>query len=79
MFVARENVKIGLPIFCGVNEFDGKRITRGVVTDVCEGHYLYNDLDLNIKSVWGFYDTDLSVANFTEESEVKNWLRTGVI
>lgn len=78
--VTKKNVKVGLKIFSCWDDrpLDGFRYSSSIITEVFDDHYLYTDLDLNIKDIWGEYDTNPetdSVAVFTTENEAKKWLK----
>lgn len=77
--VTKENAKVGLKIFSCYDDrpLDGCGYNKGIITSVCDDHYLYSDTDLGIDDVWGVYDTSVetnSVAVFTTEKEAKKWL-----
>ena len=78
--VTKKNVKVGLKIFSCWHDrpLDGFGYSSSIITEVFDDHYLYTDLDLNIKDIWGEYDTNPetdSVAVFTTENEAKKWLK----
>lgn len=78
--VTKKNVKVGLKIFSCWDDrpLDGFGYSNSIITEVFDDHYLYTDLDLNIKDIWGEYDTNPetdSVAVFTTENEAKKWLK----
>jgi len=76
--VTKENIKTGLSVFaCYSDPIDGCGYSKGVVTDVFDDHYLYQDKTYDIDQVWGFYDTNVeedSVAVFTTEEDAKAWM-----
>lgn len=77
--VTKKNAKVGLKIFlCYDNRpLNGFGYNRGIITSVCDDHYLYSDTDLGIDEVWGVYNTSAetdNVAVFTTEKETKKWL-----
>lgn len=78
--VTKKNVKLGLKVFSAYDDrpFDGYGINEGIVTEIYDDHYIYNETDLGI-DIWGMYDTNLktdSVAAFTTKPEAEKWLKS---
>lgn len=79
MIITKDNAKVNMEIFIVIDDrpFDPKpRINIGRITEIKDRNFLYDDLTLDMKNVWGFYEFDKggSVNYFVSEEDAKQYI-----